>query len=165
MQFCTFYLEDDLLGVDVLKVQEVIRNQEMTVIPLAHPTVRGLMNLRGNIVSAIDMRHHLGYKPLDADAEPPVNVITRTPTGLVSLIVDRIGDVLDLDDENFEPVPGTVHSSGRKYINRVYKLKTHLLQVLDPEKVVDFADEANNRLLSGDRQPTNGLPRLTSGRA
>ncbi|MBS2020709.1 MAG: chemotaxis protein CheW, partial [Deltaproteobacteria bacterium] len=91
-QLCTFLIDGMLFGVDVTNVQEVIRYQEMTRVPLASSTVRGLINLRGQIVTAIDMRARLGLPPR-ADQALPMNVVASTGDGVVSLLVDEIGDV------------------------------------------------------------------------
>src|SRR5580658_10359206 len=107
MQFCTFYLGKDLFGVAVLEVQEVVRQHEMTQVPLAPYVVRGLINLRGNIVSTIDMRRLLNMEPLD-DESQSINVITRVSSGLVSLLVDHIGDVIEAPEDRFEPVPSVL---------------------------------------------------------
>ncbi len=134
MQYCTFTLNDRLYGVDVLKVQEVIRHHEMTRIPLAPGVVRGLMNLRGNIVATLDMRRQMGMAALE-DEQSTINIITRSANGLVSLMVDQIGDVVDLDESESEALPGTVQSEARQFTDCVYKLKTGLLQILDPDRI------------------------------
>ena len=90
-QYCTFYADGHYFGLDVLKVQEVIRYQEMTRVPLAPPVVRGLINLRGQIVTAIDLRRRLELTDRPAD-QLPVNVVVQTDDGAVSLLVDEIGD-------------------------------------------------------------------------
>ena len=90
-QFCTFVLGGHHFGIDVLKVQEIIRYQEMTRVPLAPPVVRGLINLRGQIVTAIDLRRRLEL-PERTDGQLPVNVVVKTDDGAVSLLVDEIGD-------------------------------------------------------------------------
>src|SRR3954469_16736206 len=94
-QYCTFYLGAHSFGLDVLKVQEIIRYQEMTRVPLAPPVVRGLINLRGQIVTAIDLRRRLELHDRPAD-QFPVNVVVYTDDGAVSLLVDEIGDVMDV---------------------------------------------------------------------
>src|SRR5215470_3234682 len=106
-QYCTFFVEGHYFGVDVLKVQEIIRYQEMTRVPLAHPVVRGLINLRGQIVTAIDLRRRLEL-PERAAGQLPVNVVVQTDDGAVSLLVDEIGDVLDVSDRAFERPPETL---------------------------------------------------------
>jgi purine-binding chemotaxis protein CheW len=137
MQFCTFYLGSDLFGVPVLEVQEVVRQQAITQVPLAPPVVRGLINLRGNIVSTVDMRRLLKMEPL-AGAGESINVITRVSSGLVSLLVDQIGDVIDAPEDRFEPVPAVLAGDVRQVITRVCKLPGNLLMILSPDRIVDF---------------------------
>lgn len=103
-QFCTFYLEGLYFGVEVLQVQEVLRTQQMTRVPLSAATVRGLINLRGQIVTALDLRRRLGLSDRADDAQP-MNVIVRTADGAVSLLVDEIGDVVEIQDDIFERPP------------------------------------------------------------
>jgi purine-binding chemotaxis protein CheW len=138
-QFCTFLLGGHYLGVDVMAVQEVIRHQEMTRVPLAPAVVRGLINLRGQIVTAIDLRRRLEL-PDRADGGQPVNVIIRTDDGAVSLLVDEIGDVLRVPDEAFERPPETLRGAARELIRGAYKLDGRLLLILDTERTVDLAD-------------------------
>ncbi len=134
-QFCTFYLDGLFFGVDVLSVQEVIRYQEMTRVPLASAVVRGLINLRGQIVTAVDLRQRLELRERPAD-QLPMNVVVRTDDGAVSLLVDEIGDVLEVDQENFERPPETLQGAARTLIRGVYKLKDSVLLILDTEKAV-----------------------------
>jgi purine-binding chemotaxis protein CheW len=144
-QFCTFYLDGFLFGVDVLKVQEVIRYQEMTRVPLASSVVRGLINLRGQIVTAIDLRSRLGLKDRPSDALP-MNVVVRTEDGAVSLLVDEIGDVLEIDDTILETPPETLRGAARQIVTGVYKLKDRLLLVLDTGRAVDVQAAAQPAL-------------------
>lgn len=132
-QFATFHLDGLFLGVDVLKVQEVIRYQEMTRVPIAPPMVEGLINLRGQIITAIDLRRRLGLADRAHD-ELPMNVVIRSDDGAVSLLVDEIGDVIEVDEQRFESVPETVTGFSRDLINGVYKLDQQLLLILDTEK-------------------------------
>lgn len=133
-QLCTFTLGDMLFGVDVTHVQEVIRFQEMTSVPLAPALIRGLINLRGQIVTAINMRARLG---LPSRGEPlPMNVVLRTGDGVVSLLVDEIGDVLQPDDALFERVPETIFGVLRELVTGVYKLERALLLVVDVERLM-----------------------------
>ncbi|MCC7010694.1 MAG: chemotaxis protein CheW [Acidobacteria bacterium] len=139
-QFATFMLGDLWYGVDVLQVQEVIRFQTMTPVPLAPRTVRGLINLRGQIVTAIDMRQRLAMASRAADAQP-MNVVVRTGGGAVSLLVDGIGDVLAPRPSQFERIPDTVGRPVRDVVTGVYKLDGRLLLVLDVERTVGLDDE------------------------
>ncbi len=132
-QFATFFLHGLFFGVDVLKVQEVIRYQEMTRVPIAPPMVEGLINLRGQIITAIDLRRRLGLPEREPD-QLPLNVVVRTEDGAVSLLVDEIGDVVEIDSENFERVPETVTGMARDLILGVYKLPVRLLLILDTER-------------------------------
>ncbi len=134
-QFCTFYVSQQCYGIDVLQVQEVVRSQPLTRVPLAAPMVRGLMNLRGQIVTAIDMRRRLELPERDAQADP-INVVLQTADGAVALLVDEIGDVLEVDDTQFERPPETLRGAVRDLIVGAYKLPGQLLVILDPHRVV-----------------------------
>ena len=136
-QFCTFFLNKHFFGINVLEVQEVFRYQKMTTVHLAPPVVRGLINLRGQIITAIDLRKRLGLPERD-DYEEPMNVVVRTEDEVVSLLVDEIGDVLEVPDEKFEPPLGTISASMRDLITGVYKLDTQLLLILDTVKVMEY---------------------------
>ena len=137
-QFCTFYLENYFFGVDVYHVQEVLRYQPQTHVPLAPPVVSGLMNLRGQIVMAIDLRRRLELSER-AEDKLPMNVVVRTEDGAVSLLVDEIGDVVEVADDGFEPPPETLEGIARELIVGTYKLTSQLLLILDIEKTVDIA--------------------------
>jgi purine-binding chemotaxis protein CheW len=135
-QFCTFFLDGLCFGVEVEKVQEVIRFQKVTAVPLASSEIAGLINLRGQIVTAIDLRKRLRLKER-SDDQLPMNVILRDDQGVVSLLVDEIGDVLETDEQMFEHPPDTLAESARHLIRGVYKLPDRLLVVLDSEKVLN----------------------------
>lgn len=134
-QYCTFYLGRQYFGLDVLRVQEIVRHQTLTRIPLAHPMVRGLMNLRGQIVTAIDLRKRLDLPESDESCDP-INVVIQTDDGAVSLLVDEIGDVLEVSEEQYERPPETLQGSTRDLIQGAYKLADQLLVILDPDLVV-----------------------------
>jgi len=139
-QYSTFFIEDLFFGIDVLQVQEVLRYQEMTRVPLAPGVIEGLINLRGQIVTAIDMRRRLSLSPR-ADGRTPMNMVVRTEDGPVSLLVDEIGDVLQVQADSFEPPPENVDPAARDLIQGVYKLKDRLLLILDTTRTVDRALE------------------------
>jgi purine-binding chemotaxis protein CheW len=138
-QYCTFFVNGHYFGLDVLKVQEIIRYQEMTRVPLAHSVVHGLINLRGQIVTAIDLRRRLDFPDRQAD-QLPVNVVVQTDDGAVSLLVDEIGDVLEVPEKLFERPPETLKGTARELIRGAYKLKDHLLLILDTERTVTLND-------------------------
>jgi len=140
-QFCTFFIQGMMFGVEVKTVQEVIRHQEMTVVPLAPDAIAGLINLRGQIVTAIDLRRRLGVADRPGN-DLPMNVVVRAGEGAVSLLVDEIGDVLEVNENDFENAPNTLASNSRELIRGVYKLKNQLLLVLDTERSVNISASA-----------------------
>ncbi len=140
-QYCTFFLNGLFFGVEVLNIQEVLRYQQMTPVPLAPATVHGLINLRGQIVTAIDLRQRLDLPPRAADVRP-MNVVVRSEDGAISLLVDEIGDVVEIGDDVFESPPGTLRGVARELIRGVYKLNDRLLLVLDIERTVNLSGMA-----------------------
>ena len=138
-QFCTFYLDKLLFGVELKGVQEVIRSLEMTKVPLAPGVVSGLINLRGQIVTAVNLRRRLELDPSPAGMLA-MNVVVRSDDGAVSLLVDEIGDVVEVEESTFEPPPETLRGSVRNMILGVHKLKGRLLHVLDIEKACHMVD-------------------------
>jgi purine-binding chemotaxis protein CheW len=138
-QFCTFYLEKLMFGVELEKVQEVIRYLEITQIPLAPRVVSGLMNLRGQIITGIDMRRRLDL-PDRAEGSNPMNVVIRTVDGAVSLLVDEIGDVVEVTEESFERPPETLQGKVREVILGVHKLEKQLMHALNTDKACETAE-------------------------
>ena len=134
-QFCTFFVRGLFLGLEVTCIQEVIRYQPLTVVPLSPPVIAGLMNLRGQIVTAIDLRHRLGL-PMRDEGVKPINVVVRTSDGPVSLLVDEIGDVVDVGPGSFETPPDTLDPAVRPLIRGAHKLDAGLLLVLDVDQAV-----------------------------
>jgi purine-binding chemotaxis protein CheW len=111
----------------------VTRFQAMTPVPLAPSVVEGMINLRGQIVMAIDLRRQLGLRQR-SPAEMPMNVVVRTADGAVSLLVDDIGDVIEVEESAFEAPPETLRGAARSMILGVHKLDGRLLHLLDTEK-------------------------------
>jgi purine-binding chemotaxis protein CheW len=143
-QYATFVVQDLFFGIDVLRVQEVLRYQEMTGIPLAPPVAGGLINLRGQIVTALCMRQRLGLSTRQLDSLP-MNLVVRTEEGPVSLLVDEIGDVLQLDPADFESAPDNLTPAARELVQGVYKLKDRLLLVLDPDRTLEVNEILETR--------------------
>jgi len=137
-QFATFHVGDLFFGIEAVRVQEVIRHQEMTPIPLAPPAIQGLINLRGQIVTAVDTRRMLALPPAAADKRP-MNIIIKAEDGAVSLLVDEIGDVLEVPLNSYAPVPDNVPARQRDLIAGVYKLKGLLMLALDTEQFLENA--------------------------
>jgi purine-binding chemotaxis protein CheW len=136
--YCTFMLGPHRCGVEVDAVREVVRDQPITPVPLAPAAVRGLVNLRGRIVTAVDLRRCLGLEPA-APGPARTLVVLRASVGDMSFIVDGIHDVCDLDPEAFEPTPPTVQGTGRELIRGAYKLNDQLLVVLDLARTMEAA--------------------------
>lgn len=134
-KICTFYIENHFFGIDVDQVQEVIRYHEMTIVPLADKTISGLINLRGQIVTTIDMRKRLDF-PIMMENQKPTNIIVRTDDGAVSLLVDDIGDVIDIFANNFELPPENLEGEIRQVLKEVCKYENKLLLILDIAKIL-----------------------------
>ena len=135
LQYATFFVDELFFGIEVLKVQEVLRYQEMTSVPRAPGVIEGLINLRGEIVTAIDMRRRLGLRTRP-DGKWPMNVVVRADDGAVSLLVDEIADVLQVNEKDYEPPPETLQGMARDLIRGAYKLDKRLLLILDTEKTI-----------------------------
>jgi purine-binding chemotaxis protein CheW len=140
-QFCTLHLAGHLFGVPVMRVQEVISYQAMTRVPLAHEVIDGLINLRGQIVTAIDLRKRLDFTPRAAD-QRSMNVVVQTPGGVVSLLVDAIGDVVEVEEAIYETPPETLTGVAKELILGVYKFEDRLLLELDIDKAVNVRSAA-----------------------
>ena len=129
-QLATFTVDGAQYGIDVLLVQEALRSVARTPVPLAPPGVAGLVNLRGEVVLAMDLRVRLGLEPMAADADPMM-VVVQMGDESVSLLVDEVGDVVDVEDSQFESPPDTLPVAMRDAIRGAYKLPTGLLLYLD----------------------------------
>jgi purine-binding chemotaxis protein CheW len=135
-QFATFEVADQLFGVEVHTVQEVLSYNEYTPVPLAPPAVGYLFNLRGQVIAAVDLRVQLGLER-QAMQGPVMNVILRGDGEPVSLLVDRIGEVVDLDDDTFEPPPDTLSGTTRELVVGTFKLDGRLMLALDVTQAVN----------------------------
>ena len=105
----------------------------MTRVPIAPSMIEGLINLRGQIITAIDLRRRFEL-PDRPEGQLPMNVVIRADDGAVSFLVDEIGDVVEIDDESYESVPETLTGTARELICGVYKLSDRLLLILDTER-------------------------------
>ncbi len=130
---CAVSLDGHWFGIEVERVQEVLRPQPITRVPLAPPAIRGLVNLRGQIVTALDVRVVMGLPPL---AGEPMHVILRSAGEHVSLLVDRVGDILAVEDHAFEAPPETLTGGARALIRGAYKLPDRLLLLLDIDRLL-----------------------------
>ncbi len=139
-QYCTFMLDGHLFGVPVASVQEVLKQQDVTPVPLAPREVSGLINLRGQIVTTLDLRTRLGLSPRTAGGSSVSVVVRAADGGPVSLVVDQIGDVLEAEEGLLEPPPDTVPLEVRELVMGICKLDDRLMLLLDTERAVTVTD-------------------------
>lgn len=144
-QYVTFRAGELFFGVDVLQVQEIIRYQAMTPVPLAPLAVKGLINLRGQIITALDLRSVLKLGAA-ADMEKPMNVVIRAGDETVSLLVDSIGDVIEVDPNEYESTPETIAPHIRSVLYGVFKLKEELLLVLNGKACIEGREKLAERV-------------------
>jgi len=131
-QFCTFYLDHLLFGVESQKIQEVVTYRELRPVPLAAAVVSGLMNLRGQVVVALELRRQLELPERPKDMSP-VCLVVHSSSGTVCLIADEVGNVVEVEEQTFEPSPQTLSPRLRSVILGVHKLEGQLLHVLDTD--------------------------------
>jgi purine-binding chemotaxis protein CheW len=133
MQLCTYQLAGTWFGIDATKVQEVLRRQTVTPVPLAPAHVAGLLNIRGQIVTALDVHERMGFARTDRE---PLHIVVSTAHEPVSLMVDSIGGVVEVTDDEYEPAPPTTPAALRQLVSGAYKLPDRLVLVLDVEGAV-----------------------------
>ena len=136
-QFCSFYLDHLLFGIESLKIQEVVAYRELRPVPLAPAVVSGLMNLRGQVVVALELRRQLELTARPAEMTP-VCLMVRADQGTVCLLADEVGNVLEVEEETFEPAPETLSPRLRSLILGVHKLEDSLMHVLDTERACEI---------------------------
>ncbi len=137
-QFCTFFLNKMFFGIDVQHVQEVIRPQAVTRVPLAPADICGLINLRGQILTVIDLQKRLEMEESAMRSSPGFNIVVCTDDELVSLLVDDVGDVLAFPHNNLQPPPATLKGKMRQMLAGAYPLAEGFLLVLDTEKILSL---------------------------
>jgi purine-binding chemotaxis protein CheW len=137
IQYCTFFLGEFLFGLEVGQVREVLRAQRITRVPLAPAMFSGLINLRGQIITAVDLRQRL---QLNTARSVPgsVNLIVQVNKGTVSFLVDGVSEVVDVERRALEPLPETLRGVARQLVKGVHRLPTQLLLILLPERVLDL---------------------------
>lgn len=139
-QFCTFYLDHLLFGVESQKIQEVVTYRELRPVPLAPPVVSGLMNLRGQVVVALELRRQLELPDRSSD-KAPICLVVRSASGTVCLLADEVGNVVEVEEETFEPSPETLSPRLRSVILGVHKLEHQLMHVLDTDQACEIRTE------------------------
>ncbi len=136
-EYLSFTIAGQLFGIPVLNVQDVLNTRTLARIPLAPKEVAGSLNLRGRIVTAIDMRCRLGIQNPAKDTKH-MSIVIEHDGELYSLIVDSVGDVLRLRDATFEANPATLHPAWKELSLGVHRLDGQLMLVLDVERVLTF---------------------------
>ena len=137
--FVTFRVKKQLFGIPVLMVQDILSPDRIASIPLAPPEVRGSINLRGRIVTVIDVRVRLGLPPNKETSENAMAVTVEHEHELYTLLVDSIGDVVSLSNELYERNPATLDSLWREFANGIYRLKGELMVVLDVHRLLNIS--------------------------
>ena len=134
-QYVTFRVDNQLFGVNVLGVQDILRTEEIAFVPMAPPEVKGSINLRGRIVTVIDVRIRLGLPPRE-NGENTMGVTVEQATELYTLSVDEIGEVLSLPVAKREEVPGTLDQKWRNFAEHIFQLDGELIIILDIDKLL-----------------------------
>lgn len=136
--FVTFFVDDQMFGIPVLNVQDILTPDKIASIPLAPAEVRGSINLRGRIVTVIDVRVRLGLGTHEDNAHGNMGVTVEQDHELYTLLVDRIGDVVAMSNDLFEKNPGTLSSTWREFSEGVYRLDDKLMVILDIERLLNL---------------------------
>lgn len=139
-EFVTITLGNQLCGIDVLKVQDVLGPQKITPVPLAANEVSGLLNLRGRIVTAIDLRRRFGLEERQ-EGDKGMSVVVEHLGELYSLTVDSVGEVLRFPVDSFERNPATLDPLWRQFSDGVYRLNEGLLVVLNDDSLLDYGKQ------------------------
>lgn len=137
--FVSFRVAGQLFGIPVLMVQDILSPDKIASIPLAPPEVRGSINLRGRIVTVIDVRVRLGLAPQKKDSEESMGVTVEQDNELYTLLVDSIGDVVSLSNDLYERNPATLDLRWREFSTGVYRLKEELMVVLDVYRLLSIS--------------------------
>lgn len=136
--FVTFFVDEQMFGIPVLHVQDILTPDKIASIPLAPAEVRGSINLRGRIVTVIDVRVRLGLGSRDDDDHGNMGVTVEQDHELYTLLVDRIGDVVAMSNDLFEKNPGTLAPTWREFSEGVYRLDEKLMVILDIERLLNI---------------------------
>lgn len=139
VQYSTFLVAGRLYGIDVTRVQEVVRPMPMTTVPLADTYVKGLINLRGQVATAIGLRELFGLE--SHDRSDLMNVVCHQEGNLISLQVDEIGDVVEVSTSSFEATPQTLPDNVRRFMSGVFKTEGALLSIIDIDRISGFLNE------------------------
>jgi purine-binding chemotaxis protein CheW len=143
LELATFYIGDALCGMDILKVQEINKLMEMTKVPQAPDYVDGILNLRGQIVTIVDLGKKLGLGETDLGNDPR-NIIVNAPGEHIGLLVRRISDVVMADPDRIEPAPANMSGIQGTFFTGVYKTEDKLIGILNVEEVLKMDKEGSH---------------------
>ncbi|MBU0973580.1 MAG: chemotaxis protein CheW [Proteobacteria bacterium] len=135
IEFSTFYVGGALCGIDILNIQEINKNFEITQVPQASDYVEGILNLRGRIVTIIDLGKKLGLEPVNKDKDNR-NIIVNSDDEHIGLLVDAISDVVPAVRSDIEPAPSNIGGVKGKFFRGVLKTETQLIGILDINEVL-----------------------------
>ena len=144
--FATFYLGGHYFGINVADVLELNRIMDVTPVPKSPKIVRGIMNLRGQLVPAIDMYERLNLEVHGAHDES-VSIILQCDGYLIAILVDDVGEILSLEQDTFEPPPSNFSVVSRELVLGVHKLADRLLLILDPKRIDQRIDQPKKQFL------------------
>ena len=144
IELATFYVGRALCGMDILKVQEINKLMEMTKVPQAPDYMVGILNLRGQIVTIIDLGQKLGLGSIEVSNESR-NIIVNTPGEHVGLLVSRISDVVMADPDKIEPAPANMNGIQGAFFTGVYKTENKLIGILNIKEVLRLENDNLNR--------------------
>lgn len=139
-QLVSFVVENEEFGVDILKVQEIIRTVEITRVPKSPPFVEGVINLRGKIVPVIDLRRRFGIEKKVHDGDTRI-IVVELPDKVVGFLVDKVKEVIRVEKSVIEPPPELTMNINANYITGVAKLQDRLLILLDLDKVLSTEEQ------------------------
>lgn len=142
-QYCTFFVDGHLFGINVTSVQEISREQKISTVPLSHSSIKGLINLRGQIITALDFRQCFKIEA-DDSIKNPMNVVLHSDAGLVSLIVDKVGDVIEIDESMKEETPANLSQDIKRIIEYVCWHNGRYLLIVSPNKIISIFDGKYN---------------------
>ncbi|PID72819.1 MAG: chemotaxis protein CheW [Desulfobulbus propionicus] len=142
IELTTFHVGDALCGMDILKVQEINKLMEMTKVPQAPDYVQGILNLRGQIVTIIDLSKKLGLGETDL-GDDPRNIIVNAPSEYIGLLVRKLSDVVMAEPDKIEPAPANMSGIQGSFFTGVYKTEDKLIGILDTKEVLRLEENIN----------------------
>jgi len=135
VQYVTFFLGRDMFGIEVLRVQEILQSQEITPAPLAPEYIMGLINLRGQIITAMDLKMFVtGERSSENTSQ--MNIVIKDKSSIVSMVVDEIGDVIDIQKKCIEPLPAKLATINQDYISGICKRETEIVILLNVDQLL-----------------------------